>query len=228
MATHDYVIDNQSAPAFRADLNSVLQAIVSNNSNATAPATTYANMFWYETDTNILWKRNEANSAWINMGVVDEGAGTFTPSGQPPTQTQATWNTGTSTTESIVSPAKLGAKVRSDLNVSGSAPMYACRAWVNFNGTGTVAIRASGNVSSITDNGTGDYTVNFTTALPTANYAALVTSIPKSAANNVNFTFGLYPSGIKTTSAVQVAIGGASNATGFTQDYDQVNVAVFC
>jgi len=45
------------------------------------------------------------------------------------------------------------------------------RAWVNFNGTGTPAIRASGNVSSITDNGTGDYTVNFTTAMPDANYA---------------------------------------------------------
>jgi hypothetical protein len=46
------------------------------------------------------------------------------------------------------------------------------KAWVNFNGTGTVAIRASFNVSSITDNGTGDYTVNFTTAMPDANYAA--------------------------------------------------------
>jgi hypothetical protein len=48
---------------------------------------------------------------------------------------------------------------------------YQCRAWVNFNGTGTVAIRASGNVSSITDNGTGDYTVNFTTAMPDVNYS---------------------------------------------------------
>jgi hypothetical protein len=55
--------------------------------------------------------------------------------------------------------------------VTGTAPIYPCRAWVNFNGTGTVAIRASGNVSSITDNGTGDYTVNFTTAMPDSNYA---------------------------------------------------------
>jgi len=59
-----------------------------------------------------------------------------------------------------------------ELNVTGSAPMYACRAWVNFNGIGTVAIRASGNVSSITDNGTGDYTVNFTTAMQDVNYSA--------------------------------------------------------
>jgi hypothetical protein len=54
----------------------------------------------------------------------------------------------------------------------GSAAVaYACRAWVNFNGQGTVAIRASGNVSSITDNAAGSYTVNFTTAMPDANYA---------------------------------------------------------
>jgi hypothetical protein len=51
------------------------------------------------------------------------------------------------------------------------ATAYGCRAWVNFNGTGTVAIRASGNVTSITDNGTGDYTVNFTTAMPDVNYS---------------------------------------------------------
>ena len=61
--------------------------------------------------------------------------------------------------------------LRTELNATGSAPIYACRAWANFNGTGTVAIRASGNVSSITDNGTGDYTVNFTTAMPDVNYA---------------------------------------------------------
>lgn len=54
------------------------------------------------------------------------------------------------------------------------ATAYGCRAWVNFNGTGVVAIRASGNVTSITDNGTGDYTVNFTTAMPDRNYAVTV------------------------------------------------------
>jgi hypothetical protein len=53
------------------------------------------------------------------------------------------------------------------------ATAYGCRAWVNFNGTGAVAIRASGNVSSITDNGTGDYTVNFTTAMSDVNYSAV-------------------------------------------------------
>lgn len=55
------------------------------------------------------------------------------------------------------------------LNLDGTEN-FKCRAWVNFNGTGAVAIRAAGNVASITDNGTGDYTVNFATALPDANY----------------------------------------------------------
>lgn len=58
---------------------------------------------------------------------------------------------------------------------------FLCRAWVNFNGTGTVAIRASGNVSSITDNGVGDYTVNFATAMPDANYSASMQILENSA-----------------------------------------------
>ena len=55
------------------------------------------------------------------------------------------------------------------------ATAYGCRAWVNFNGTGTVAIRASGNVSSITDNGTGNYNMNFTTAMPDSSYCVNAT-----------------------------------------------------
>ena len=84
--------------------------------------------------------------------------------------TQSEVNTATNDSF-IVTPLKLLAGVKNHLNVSGNAPMYACRAWVNFNGSGTVAIRASGNVSSITDNGVGDYTVNFIIAMPDTNYA---------------------------------------------------------
>ena len=65
--------------------------------------------------------------------------------------------------------------VKTALNASGSAPIFACRAWVNFNGTGTVAIRASGNVSSVTDNGAADYTVNFITAMPDVDYCPIIT-----------------------------------------------------
>jgi hypothetical protein len=66
------------------------------------------------------------------------------------------------------------ARITTALNAGGSAPIFAARAWVNFNGTGTVAIRESGNVSSITDNGTGIYTVNLATAMPDTNYAIVL------------------------------------------------------
>ena len=58
-----------------------------------------------------------------------------------------------------------------NLQTTGGAGLYLAKAWVNFNGSGTVAIRDSGNVSSITDNGTGDYSTNFSSSLSDANYA---------------------------------------------------------
>jgi phage-related tail fiber protein len=65
MSQHDFEIANQSFPATRTDLNLALLAAVSNSSGADAPTTTYANQFWYETDTNILYIRSEANDAWV-------------------------------------------------------------------------------------------------------------------------------------------------------------------
>ena len=79
MSQHDYVIDNQSAPAARADINSVLQAIVTTNSGGASPVVTFANMIWYDTAANQIKKRNEANSAWIILGTIDEAGSTFTP-----------------------------------------------------------------------------------------------------------------------------------------------------
>jgi hypothetical protein len=71
MAQHDYIIANQSGPSFRADLNNALAAIVSNNSGATAPATTYAYMPWADTTTGLFKIRNGANSAWITLYQLD-------------------------------------------------------------------------------------------------------------------------------------------------------------
>jgi hypothetical protein len=71
MATHDYNIANQGFPATRADINSVLSAIVSNNSNASAPSTTYAYMWWYDTSTTTLKFRNADNDAWISFATFD-------------------------------------------------------------------------------------------------------------------------------------------------------------
>lgn len=71
----------------------------------------------------------------------------------------------------IVTPKKLLAGLKKHLNVSGDAPMSACRAWVNFNGEGAVAIRSSGNVSSITDIGVGSYKVNFIAPMQDSDYS---------------------------------------------------------
>ena len=74
MATHDYIIANASGAAVRADLNNALAAIVSNNSNATAPATTYAYQWWADTTANQLKLRNAANDDWI---IIQEFDGTI-------------------------------------------------------------------------------------------------------------------------------------------------------
>ena len=80
-----------------------------------------------------------------------------------------------------------------------AATAYGCRAWVNFNGTSTVAIRASGNVSSITDNGTGDYTVNFTTAMPDVNYST--TASVSNAPGTQNLVSVIYTDNTNTPAA---------------------------
>ena len=114
-----------------------------------------------------------------------------------------------------------------DSGYGSAATAYGCRAWVNFNGTGTVAIRASGNVSSITDNGTGDYTVNFTTAMPDANY-----SVEGSASGNADATRGftgfmaIYQGSTPSTSSCRVAFGLGSNTVGNGQFYDSAHSCI--
>jgi hypothetical protein len=71
VAQHDYIIANQSGAAFRADLNNGLAAIVSNNSGATQPSTTYAYQWWADTTTGLLKLRNSANNAWITLRELD-------------------------------------------------------------------------------------------------------------------------------------------------------------
>ena len=81
MSQNDFTIANQGFPAFRADLNTALQALATNNSGATAPSTTFANMWWYETDTNIMYIRNEDNDAWIKFAELDQTNDKFVLSG---------------------------------------------------------------------------------------------------------------------------------------------------
>lgn len=108
-------------------------------------------------------------------------------------------------------------------NASGSAPVYACRAWVNFNGT-TATIRNSGNITSITDNGTGKYTVNMTTAMPDTQYSVVIgvgddstSGIMATTGNN-----GYVPSFTTTSFRMQTM-----NFSATQQDKDHIHAAVF-
>jgi len=120
MSQHDMNIANDIAPLVRADINNALAALVSQNSGSSAPSTTYANMIWYDTTNNILKMRNEANDAWISMFYFDQAADALrvlqntlvtntsgTQIGILGQQTEGTWIGGSSTTESLVSPAKI-------------------------------------------------------------------------------------------------------------------------
>jgi hypothetical protein len=94
-----------------------------------------------------------------------------------PIATTAEAETGTNNTNAIT-PLRL----REALRASGTAPIFACRAWGNFNGTSTPSIRASGNVATFTRNSSGDYTVTFITPMPDTNYAVMVVGVGSASA----------------------------------------------
>jgi hypothetical protein len=106
-----------------------------------------------------------------------------------------------------------------DSGYGSAAAVYGCRAWVNFNGTGTVAIRASGNVSSITDNGTGQYTINFTTAMPDVNYSVVCSG--KGSDNN------RYTGLLNTPTTSSCSVYGNYHEDGSFQDMDVMCASVF-
>jgi len=109
---------------------------------------------------------------------------------------------------------------------SGSAPLYSARAWVNFNGVSGVSIRASANVSSVTRNATGDYTVNFATAMPDANYAVAGMSSAGSTGSGDTgaAAFRVRQSTAPTTTAVRI-----TNSAGSNSIFDAIyaNVVIF-
>jgi hypothetical protein len=98
----------------------------------------------------------------------------------------------------------------------------AVKAWVNFNGTGTVAIRAAYNVSSITDNGAGRYTANFTTAMPDVNYAAVFSGNANSDSFSGDRQYALVRS--RATSSVQLQV---INEGGAEADASYIGAAIF-
>jgi hypothetical protein len=147
------------------------------------------------------------------------GTGTFTIA-SPNSNTDRTLNLPDSSGTVATAESTL-----TQFNASGSAPVYACRAWVNFNGTGTVAIRASGNVSSITDNGTGDYTLNFTNAMPDANYTPVVSNGDPTVADLVNLNNETSGAEVApTTTALRITVSQTGVAY---RDQKYMSVAIF-
>ena len=236
---HDYVIANQTGANTRSDLNNAFSAIVSNNSSATEPTTTYAYMWWADTGNDLLKQRNAADSAWISIltlstGAVSSGGAT---EGTAVLSTGETGGTkylredgdGTSSWQSVSSDPAMGGDLTgtasnaqiaanavglaemaggTDGNLitydasgdpayvttgtsgqiltsggTGVAPTFqtaaaggGASAWCNFNGQGTVSIRDSDNVSSITDNGTADFSINYSSAFADINYSFVASS----------------------------------------------------
>ena len=124
MSQHDFDIANQTSSNARADINNALKALASTSSGTTAPSTTYANMLWYDSSANILKMRSEADDAWIKIGYLNQGADAFrildntqvvstagSQTGLLGDQSTGTWQAGTGTTESLVSPAKIKAAI---------------------------------------------------------------------------------------------------------------------
>jgi len=110
-------------------------------------------------------------------------------------------------------------------------PGFLARAWVNFNGAGTVSIRGNGNVSSITDNGEGDYTVNFTTAMPDANYCFNLSANDNGTTGGMTdgFAYGAWKRGtnscVYSTGSMRFQIGYPANTILYDQSH--INVAIF-
>ena len=160
------------------------------------------------TGTFTLASPNSNSDRTLNL---PDASGTVQVSGNPISGTTGTFSGNLTLGSSVLATP------------TGTAPSYLCRAWVNFSGIGTVAIRASGNVSSITDVGTGDYRMNFVTAMPDANYAGVgstqgsgVSVLPVISVNQDND---------QTTTYVDIYTTGGSTAT--PADFTYVAVAIF-
>jgi hypothetical protein len=127
--------------------------------------------------------------------------------------------------DDCITTAEIAANAVTYAKIGTTEQGQLCKAWVNFNGVGTVAIRASYNVSSITDNGTGDYTVNFTTAMPDVNYCA-VTGV---GAINVTAEFQSQcnVNGPYSTTSIRLATGFIANTSEAQQDKSVIQIAIF-
>ena len=216
MSQNDLVIANQSFPATRADINSALQALGSLNSGSTAPATTYANMLWYDTANNTLKMRSEADDVWISVGYLNQSTDEFslfddtkvvnssgTQTGLLGDQSTATWEAGTGTTESLVSPAKVKAAAAGTHSLSTNGyqilPSGLYMQWGQVTGV---------NVDTLK-------TVSFPIAFPNAVFSINVT--PKDNRKSNDFEVDLYSVAADPISLSQFTIMQEGTSSGNNQ-----------
>ena len=214
--------------------NANLTGMVTSVGNATTVVTN-ANLTGAVTSVGNASSLGSFTSAQLATALTDEtgtGANVFATSPTLVTPILGTPTSGTLTncTFPTLNQNTTGSAATVTGNATGStfgfnsgygsvATAYGCRAWVNFNGTGTIAIRASGNVSSITDNGAGNYTVNFTTAMPDVNYSFQGTGM------QVSNTGTLQP--LTTAAYLAASVQCGFYDTGAYRDPLVVSVAIF-
>ena len=172
----------------------------------------------------------DVGSSGTNQGVVQVNNGTVktaiyanSTDGYLATRTNHNLNLQTNaTTQAVITTAGL---FQFNSGYGSVATAYGCRAWVNFNGVGTVSITASGNVSSITDNATGDYTVNFTTAFPDANYSFFGNGSNTTNANILCAPVLNWDNPTKTASALRIF--NVKTTNGAATDQNTISISVF-
>ena len=172
MSQSNYVISNTTASSVRSQINSAFQAGVTLNSGATEPTTTYAGMIWHDTNSSILKMRTDADDAWINVAYVDQANELWsiiqgnkvvntsgTEVGRLDVQPASAWETGTSTVESLVSPAK----VKALIGAPAAGDTYTVYQMYGINYT------SSSSATSYPSNGE-DYPLGFEPGLSSRNF----------------------------------------------------------
>lgn len=232
MSQHDLNIANQTASNTRSDINNALQALGSNNSGSSAPSTTYANMHWYDTTNNILKQRSEADDAWISVAYFDQSNnllkvidGTYvantsgTNIARLTTTSQSTWNTGTGTEATLISPSQLQSKIDAQggqnkpswvatdsVSTYSATGLSAYNTWVKTPITNTVIANLSG---AATD------TTNWEIDLPAGDYYAEwvlpIARVASDTADKVGIRFRNVTDNISIGASQQMKIGDWQN-----------------
>ena len=208
MAQHDYIIANQSGAATRSDLNNALAAIVSQNSGAVQPSTTYAYQWWADTTTGLLKIRNAANSAWITVGTLADA------------------NLGLATLASPTFTGNVTINAQGDLRLADSDSSN----WVALQAPATVATNLT--LTAPAADGTADQSLvtDGAGALSFASRSRLVVATSLNTTSGTSIDFTSIPSWVKRitvmllsvsttgTSGVQIQLGdsGGVETTGYS------------